>query len=290
MKFDVKKAKELLFDTEFLVQDHDNQFQFYGILKPSTSKPDELAFYIVCPVGGSKIRGIYTFPAGSKFTMRKMEFDLYKKEWEYTSTVISWKDITETDDDDDSVKEEKNMIEEEKNTTGSFPCVVSSDDAWSINEDINKGDHIYRIFNDKFDIKADMTIKSIGWSKINLHLMDLDVDISNIEVDEKLRVCQTSSENDPGILVMKRKFNFNKNLRSGCLYRIIDSSLNFKYLMYIRRFNEGHIDADIMKPTIHGDECSKIKTEHEQLSIIDLKDMLFNQIYFTEGCHLKNLE
>lgn len=183
------------------------------------------------------------------------------------------------------------MIEDEKTVTESFPCVVSSDNTWSINECINKGDHIYRIFNDKFDIKADMTIKSLGWIKINLHLMDLDVDISNIEVDEKLRVCQTSSENDPGTLVMKRKFNFNKALRPGCLYRIINSSLNFQYLMYIRGFNEGHIDADIMKLAFDGEaECSTIKTEHELLSIIDLKDLMFNQIYFTEGCHLKNLE
>lgn len=177
-------------------------------------------------------------------------------------------------------------MSEEKNTTELLPCVIS-DCTWMVNELINKGDHIYRIFNDKIDIKANMIIKSLGWSKISLHLMDLDVDISNIEIDEKLRVCLTSSENDPGTLVIKQNLSFNKALRSGCLYRIIDSSLNFKYLMHIRCFNEGHIDADIMRLTIHGENYSKIKTEHEQLSLIDLKDMIFNQIYFTEGCHLK---
>lgn len=299
MKFNVKKVHELLYDTKFHIQDHDNKFQFYGILK--LIEPDKLTFYIAGPFDGSECRGTYSFPAGSKFTLHKLRLDEDKKEWIYTPGIIGWKDITETDDD--NVEEENNMSEE-KNTTGLLPCVVSSDDAWNINEDINNGDHIYRIFNDKFDIKANMIISHLGeygmGCIIGLHLIGADADISTIEIDESTRVCQTSSENDPGTLVMKRKLNFNKALRSGCLYRIIDSSSNFKYLMYIRCFREGYIDADIMKPVINEgcinaimklvnneEECSKIKTEHKQLSLIDLKDMMFNQIYFTEGCHLK---
>jgi hypothetical protein len=211
--------------------------------------------------------------------------DKDKKEWIYTPGIIGWKDITETDDDD-NVEEEKNVAEEEKNVTEWLPCVVS-DGTWKVNSFVNTGDHIYRIFNDKIDIKANMTINYLGYGMISLHLIDANVDISTIEVDEKLRVCQTSSENDPGTLVMKRKLDFNKALRAGCLYRIIDSSLNFRYLMYIRCFNEGYIDADIMKLVIYGEDYSKIKTEHKQLSIIDLKDKMFNQMYFTDGCHLK---
>lgn len=292
MKFNVKKVHELLYDTKFHIQDHDNKFQFYGILK--LIEPDKLTFYIAGPFDGSSIRGTYAFPAGSNFTIHNMEFDMYKKEWVYTSDIISWTDITETDndDDDDNIEEENNMAEEEKNVTGLLPCVVS-DDTWSMNEWINNGDRIYRIFNDKFDIKANMTINYHGGYGIgciiSLHLIDTNANISNIAVDESLRVCQTSSENDPGTLLMKQKFDFNKALRVGCLYRIIDSSLNFRYLMYIRCFNEGYIDADIMKLTTYGEEHGKIKTEHKQLSLIDLKDMMFNQIYFTEGCHL-NLE
>lgn len=167
-----------------------------------------------------------------------------------------------------------------------LPCVVS-DDNWRVNGHVNEGDHIYRIFNDKFDVKAIMTIKSLGWSKISLHLTDIDADILDIKVDEKLRVCQTSSENDPGTLVVKRDYTFNEELKPGCLYRVIDSELNFQYLMYIRRFNgAGYIDADIMKVAIHG-LYSKINTEPEQLSLIDLKDMLFTQIPLGEGCNFK---
>jgi hypothetical protein len=286
MRFDVKKVHELLYDSKFHIQDHDNKFQFYGILK--FIEPDKLTFYITGPFDESECRGTYTFPAGSKFTLHKLRLDADKKEWIYTRDIIGWKDITETDDDtEEEMKEENNMVEEEKNTTEWLPCVVS-DGTWTVNSFVNVGDHIYRIFNDKIDIKANMIIKSLGWSKINLHLTDIDTDILNIAVDEKLRVCQTSSENDPGTLVMKRKLDFNKELRSGGLYRIIDSSLNLQYLMYIKCYHGGYIDADIMH-VIRGEECSKIKIENEQLSLIDLKDMMFNRIYFTEGCHL-NLE
>jgi hypothetical protein len=193
------------------------------------------------------------------------------------------------------------MVEEEKNVTELsphvsvtewLPCVVS-DGTWQVNNFVNKGDYIYRIFNKKFDIKAIMTIKSFGWNKISLHLTDTDVNIDNIEVDESLRVCQTSSENDPGILVVKQKFEFNKELKPGCLYRVIDSSLTFKYLMYIRRFTGGYVDLDVMKPIIVPDEMcrgakySVIETKHEQLSLIDLKDMMFEQIPLGKGCNFK---
>jgi hypothetical protein len=103
-----------------------------------------------------------------------------------------------------------------------------------------------------------------------------------------MRVCLTSSENDPGTLVMKQKLNFNTELTPGCLYRVVDSALNFKYLMYIRRFNgSGYIDVDIMKFAIHGVYYSKINTEPEQLSVIDLKDKMFSQIPLGKGCKFK---
>lgn len=107
-----------------------------------------------------------------------------------------------------------------------LPCVVS-DDNWRVNEHIKRGDHICRIFNDKIDIKAIMTIKSLGWSKISLHLTDIDADILDIKVDEKLRVCQTSSENDPGTLVVKREMHFNEALKS----RVCSVCLQSKWLI-----------------------------------------------------------
>lgn len=169
-----------------------------------------------------------------------------------------------------------------------LPCVVS-DDNWRVNGHVNEGDHIYRIFNDKIDIKGIMTIKSLGWSKISLHLTDIDADILDIKVDEKLRVCQTSSENDPGTLVVKREMHFNEALKSSCLYRVIDSELNFQYLMYIRNFTGGHIDADIMKLMLHPEMTvySMINAEHALLSVIDLRDMMFTQIPLGEGCNFK---
>ena len=167
-----------------------------------------------------------------------------------------------------------------------LPCVVS-DNTWTVNDCVFKGAHIYRIFNDKFDIKANMTINHLGYYMIGLNLIDTNADISNIEIDESMRVCITSSENDPGTLVLKENLSFNKELRSGCLYRVIDSTSKFKYLMYIRCFTEGHIDADIMKLVIHEEKCFKIETENEKLSLIDLKGLLFKHVYFTEGCNLK---
>ena len=175
---------------------------------------------------------------------------------------------------------------EEKNMTEWLPCVVS-DGTWKVNDFVSKGHQIYRIFNKKFDVKANMTIESVGWCKISLHLTDIDVNIFNIEVDESLRVCYSSLENDPGVLVICQKFDFNKELKPGCLYRVVDSALNFKYLMYIRSFYEKYIDADIMQFVIHGEKYSKIKTEHRQLSLIDLKERMFKQISLGEGCNLK---
>jgi hypothetical protein len=273
MKFDVKKAEDLLYDSKFHIQDHDNKFLFYGIFK--SVQPDELTFYITGPFVGSKCRGTYTFPVGSKFTLHRLTLDADKKEWvDTTGHTISWKDIIVKDD-----KEETNMTEW-------LPCVVS-DGTWSVNEDVHKGDHIYRIFNDKFDVKANMTINYLGYYMIGLHLIDENADISNIEIDESMRVCLTSSENDPGTLVMKQKLNFNTELTPGCMYRVVDSALNFKYLMYIRCFTGGYIDVDIMKPVIHETKCSEIKTKHEQLSVIDLKDKMFSQIPLGKGCKFK---
>ncbi len=168
-----------------------------------------------------------------------------------------------------------------------LPCVVSNG-TWTMNDSINKGDHIYRIFNKMFDIRANMRIKSIGCHMICVSLIDQGIDIPNIVFDESLRVCHTSAETDSGILVVEQTLSFNEELKPGCLYRVIDSELNFKYLMYIRCFTEGCIDVDIMKLVFNeGAKCTRIKTENYLFSSLDLKDMMFKQISLGEGCNFK---
>ena len=187
---------------------------------------------------------------------------------------------------------EKNVTElsPRVNVTEWMPCVVSNG-MWEITDSVNKGDRIYRIFNDKIDIKARMIVKSLGYYVISVHLIDQGIDILNIELDDALRVCKTSAETDPGTFVMKRELHFNEELKPGCLYRIVDSSLTFQYLMYIRHLNAECIDADIMKPILVPEETiskySVIEAKHELVSRIDLKDMMFNQIALGKGCNFK---
>lgn len=182
------------------------------------------------------------------------------------------------------------MSEEvKKNVTEWLPCVIS-DGTWKITDSVNKGNRIYRIFNDKIDIKARMIVKSLGYYVISVHLMDQGIDILNIELDDALRVCKTSAETDLGTLVMHPTLEFNQELKAGCLYRVVDSSLIFQYMMYIRHFNTECIDADIMKPIIipeAEDKYSAIDVKHELVSRIDLKDMMFNQIALGKGCNFK---
>jgi len=185
------------------------------------------------------------------------------------------------------------MSEEvKKNVTEWSPCVVS-DGTWSISDSVKKGDRIYRIFNKKFDVKANMIIKTLGYYVISVHLVDQGIDILNIEIDANLRVCHTSAEINHGTLVMDPTLEFNQELKPGCLYRIVDSSLNFQYMMYIRHLNEKCIDADIMKPMLipeAEDAISKysvIEAKHELLSVLDLRDMMFNKIAFDKGCNFK---
>ena len=274
--FDTSKIQR---DRIFHIQDRDRGFVFIGRVR--FYGLDFIQFDVLphdAPPS-CKTRGMYTFDIGSKFILHGVKWDDKRNGYVYDESIIA-SEYLEKDE------EKNNMAKEEKNITELLPCVVS-DGTWKVNDFVSEGDHIYRIFNDKIDIKANMTINFLRYGMISLHLMDVDIYIPDIEIDESLRVCQTSSENDPGTLVMKQKLNFNKALRSGGLYRVIDRSLNFRYLMYIRYFNKGYIDADIMKLTTDGEDHGKIKIEHKQLSIIDLKDMMFNQIYFTEGCHLK---
>ena len=76
--FDVMTTIELLDDHVWHVQDHDNKFQFTGIFK--SVKPDELTFNICGPKVESEIRGTYTLPVGSQFTLYRMRPGANNKE------------------------------------------------------------------------------------------------------------------------------------------------------------------------------------------------------------------
>ena len=274
MRFDVKKAKDLLCDTIFLVRDHDNQFQFCGILKPS--KPDELTFYIVCPADVSKIRGTYAFPVGSNFTMYKMEFDLYKKEWEYTSTAISWKDIIEKDDTkEEEMKEEKDM----KLDDAWKDCVINKDNAWTVNDQIKVGDTIYRIKSDTIDIKGKMTIAYTSYYNmmhVEFNTTSGGTDSINIEITPDMWVFKTDSQNDPGILVQHHDAKFNPELRVGKLYHVTNS--DFQYMIHVKSITDDSIGVDIIE-TIRGlDNKSLLILTDKTFDIAKLLEYKFKEI------------
>jgi len=280
MKFDVKKAEDLLYEGKWHIQDHDTKFQFYGILK--SIHPDELTFHIMDRTFGIS-RGTYTFPAGSHFNLHKLRLDKDKKEWIFSSGpnhIIDWKDITEMDDVDDTIKEEQNMsedIKEEKNVTEWLPCVVS-EDKWTINEHIKRGDHICRIFNDKIDIKANMIIKTAGYYVISVHLIDQGIDILNIEIDEKLRVCATHSPDDSGIPVSINSNKFNPELRVGKLYHFTNSNKNIQYMIHVKSITDNAMEVHVISSVKESNGTSSLTVIGRSFDIAELLEYKFKEV------------
>lgn len=168
-------------------------------------------------------------------------------------------------------------IKEEKNVTEWLPCVVS-EDKWTVNEHIKRGDHICRIFNDKFDIKANMIIKTAGYYVISVHLIDQGIDILNIEIDEKLRVCATHSPDDSGIPVSINSNKFNPELRVGKLYWIANADLEFQYVMHVRAITGKSIDVDLIS-TINGlDNTSRLDITGKSFDITELLEYKFMEV------------
>jgi hypothetical protein len=282
MKFDVKKAEDKLYQGKFHVQDHDNKFQFYGVFK--SVKPDELTFYISGPtVGNTHTRGTYRFPAGSKFTIYTQRLNADKTEWIYSpgpGHIIDWKDITENYDDTDNVEEEKDVAEdkkEETNVTEWLPCVIS-DGTWTVNEHIKKGDRICRIFNDNIDIKANMIIKAAAYYVISVHLIDQGIDISNIEIDEKLRVCATHSPDDSGIPVRINSNKFNPELRVGKLYWVTDSNKNIPYMVHVKSITDTAIEVHIINTIKESNGTSSLTVTGKKFSIAELLEYKFKEV------------
>ena len=280
MKFDVKKAEDLLYEGKWHIQDHDNKFQFYGMFK--SLKPDELTFYIMGRPLGSISRGTYTFPAGSNFSLHKLRLDADKKEWIFApgpGHIIDWKDITETDDSD-NVEEEQNMsedIKEEKNVTEWLSCVVS-EDKWTVNEHIKRGDHICRIFNDKIDIKANMIIKTAGYYVISVHLIDQGIDILNIEIDEKLRVCATHSPDDSGIPVRIDSNKFNPELHVGKLYHVVNSNKDIQYMIHVKSITDNDMEVHVISTVKESNGTSSLTVIGRLFDITELLEYKFKEV------------
>lgn len=268
MKFDVKKVEDLLYDSVFSVLDHDNKFQFYGIFK--SVKPNELTFHITGPAVVSKIYGIYTFPAGSHFTLYKLRLDADNKQWVFTpNNDIYWKDIMEKDD-----KEKKEMKADVWRD-----CVVK-ENVCVINDQIKNGDTIYRIKTDTIDIKGKMTIMDTSYSCISVKF-DNSCERSEeliVEITPDMRVFKIDSQNDPGILVQHQKCKFNPELRVGKLYWIVNDDLQFQYIMHVRSITENSVDFNIINTIEEFDNTSSIKIIGKSFDITELLEYKFKEI------------
>lgn len=276
MKYDVKKVEELLYDSKFHIQDHDNKYQFYGIFK--SIKPDELTFYISGLEVGSIIRGTYTFPTGSNFTMHKMKLDDVKKRRRYAAEdIISWKDITAKDESNEEEKDMKLDVWKD--------CVVKAV-SLIVNDQIKDGDTIYRITTDYVDIKGKMTINNVIGPRISLEF-DGKCGIPNtttIYLMPEMRVFKTDSETDPGFLLQEPKYTFNSELQPGRLYRIVNSELILQFFMYVKSVNDNSIDVDIIDTITDLDCKTSIRTRSMTLDISELYNFKFDEIRFKENC------
>lgn len=169
-------------------------------------------------------------------------------------------------------KEEKEM-----NIDTWKDCVIK-DNTWSVNPIIKKGDRICRFFSDKFDIKANMTINYLGYGVIGFHMDDTDTDITNMEIDESMRVCATHSPDDPGVPVRISSNKFNPELRVGNLYWIANADLEFQYIMHVVCIVGTSIDVNLINTTTELDNTSSIKITGKSFDITDLLEYKFQKV------------
>lgn len=268
--FDVKKTWDLLYDLKWHIQDHDNKFQFNGILK--SVKPYELTFYICGPTVGSNIRGTYTLPVGSQFTLYKMRLDADNKDWTFAGNNLTFKDIAKNDDN----KEEKEMkLDLWKD------CVIK-ENAWVVNNQIKTGDTIYRLKTDAIDIKGNMTIANTAFGVIRVEFTNSDenTDGFNIAITPEMRVFKTDSQDDPGLLVQRQVCEFNPELRVGKLYRFTksDSESSFTNVMHVKSITDNSIEVDIINTITDLDNTSFIKLIGKAFDITELLEYKFKEI------------
>lgn len=273
MKFDVKKAEDLLYEGKWHIQDHDTKFQFYGIFK--SIHPDELTFHIMDRTFGIS-RGTYAFPAGSHFNLHKLRFDKDKKEWIFSSGpnhIIDWKDITEIDNRD-------NVVEEKDMKLDSWKDCVIKDNAWFVNDQIKDGDVIDRLKTDTIDIKGKMKIANISYGMIHIESDNIDGIIGNInlEITRDMRVFKPDSPDNPGILVQQQKCKFNPELRVGKLYWIANADLEFQYLMHVKSINDKSINVNLINTTDEFDNTSQFDIIGKSFDITELLEYKFMEV------------
>jgi len=167
--------------------------------------------------------------------------------------------------------------EKEMNIDTWKDCVIK-DDTWSINPIIKKDDSVCRFFSDKFDIKANMTINYLGHGMIGFHMDDTDTDITNMEIDESMRVCATHSPDDPGVPVRISSNKFNPELRVGNLYWIANADLEFQYIMHVVCIVGTSIDVNLINTTTELDNTSSIKITGKSFDITDLLECKFMKV------------
>lgn len=270
IKFDVKKVEDLLYDSVWHIQDHDNKFQFNGTFK--SVKPDELTFYICGPTVGSKIRGTYTLPVGSQFTLYKMRRDADNKEWTFAGNNLTFKDIAKNDNDDN--KEEKDM------KPNFWKDCVIKENAWVVNDQIKEGDTIYRIKTDSIDIRGKMTIGNTCYYMMYVEFTNSgeSTDCINIEITPDMKVFKTDSTDDSGILVQQQKCKFNPELRVGKLYWITNSDLEFKYVMHVKSITNDSIDVHIINTIKELDNRSSLTVTGKSFDIKELLEFIFKEV------------
>jgi len=251
MKFDVKKVENMLHDSVFHVQDHDNKFQFYGIFK--YVKPDELMFFIGGSDVGSTVRGTYSFPAGSHFTLHRLRKDADNEKWVFApghENLIYWKDIMEMNDNEEKeMKEEKETnVEVWKVKPGSWKDCVVKGVSLIVNDQIKDGDTIYRITTDYVDIKGKMTINNVIGPRVSIdfdHMTGINRNMTIMLVPE-MRVFKTDSENDPGFLLQEPIDIFNPDLHVGEVYPVINSNTGIQSMMHVKSITDTVIYVDII--------------------------------------------
>lgn len=266
--FDVTTVIELLDDSVWHVQDHDNKFQFNGIFK--SVRPDELTFNICGPTGGSEIRGTYTLPVDSKFTLYKMRRDADNKDWVFAGNNLTFKDIAKNNDN----KEEKEM------KLNFWKDCVIKDNAWVVNDQIKEGDTIYRLKTDMIDIKGHMTVADTHGYMICVEFRNSSghIDTINIDITPDMRVFKTESPDDSGILVQHQKCKFNPELCTGKLYWITNSDLEFKYLTHVKSITDKTIEVHIIKTVTELNNTSSLTVTGKSFDITELLEYKFKEI------------
>jgi hypothetical protein len=246
----------------FHIQDRDRGFvfigrvRFYGLdfiqfdVLPTKEQPS------------CKTLGMYTFNVGSKFTLHGVKWNDEQYEYVYDESIISSEHLEKYVED---TKGDCNM------KLDSWKDCVIKDDVRVVDQ-IKNGDTIYRLKNDKFDIKAKITIADIGYRVMNIHLEDKDINMyGGIAIDETMRVFKTDSQDDPGILVQHQKYKFNPELRVGKLYIMININSKIQYVIHVKSMTDTSMDVDIVDIIEDRYNERSVKTTG---ALYDIKDLL----------------